>query len=197
MIIGLSGAINTGKDTVAAILCEEYNFLNVAFADPLKDFCLKMFPDILDEETLWGPSEKRTPECRRLLQQLGTDVARAFDTNVWIKHTVNRIRLLQDDGRDSLQRHTVPHRHCSIVVSDVRFPNEAQSIIDLGGSIIQIVRPLNYDIVSTTDTARTHTSETSLSKIPHKFFAAHITNDKTLHDLETQTRRILLGLLKT
>ena len=58
MIVGICGQINTGKDTVADILCGEYGFLRVSFADPLKSFCLKMFPDILNKKMLWGPSSE-------------------------------------------------------------------------------------------------------------------------------------------
>lgn len=196
MIVGICGPINSGKDTVATILCEEFNFLQVAFADSLKDFCLKMFPDILNEETLWGPSEKRTPECRHLLQQLGTDVARTFDPDVWVKHTMKRIALLQHEGLDALGKHgpTKPGR--SIVISDVRFPNEAAGIRAQGGFLISITRPQNYDLVGAREWARTHASETSISEIPSELFTAHIVNNKTLNDLRTETRRILVGLLK-
>ncbi len=196
MIVGISGPINSGKDTVAEILCDEYNFLRVAFADSLKDFCLKMFPDILNEETLWGPSEKRTPECRRLLQQLGTDVARQFDPNVWVKHTMNRISLLQTQGLDALGRHNPTRPDRSVVVSDVRFPNEAEGIRAQGGFLLSITRPDNYNLVNTEQTARTHESETSIFEIPSELFSARIVNNKTLEDLKTQTRKVLTGLMK-
>jgi len=196
MIVGICGPINSGKDTVASVLCDEYNFLRVAFADSLKDFCLRMFPDLLDEETLWGPSEKRTPECRHLLQQLGTDVARAFDPDVWVKHTMKRIALLQSEGLDALGRHNPTKPGRSIVISDVRFPNEAKGIREQGGFLLSITRPQNYDIVGTKDDARTHASETSIFEIPSELFTARIVNNGTLDDLRTETKNILVGLLK-
>lgn len=196
MIIGICGPINSGKDTVAEILCSEFHFLRVAFADSLKDFCLKMFPDILDEETLWGPSEKRTPECRHLLQQLGTDVARHFDPDVWVKHTMHRISLLQTQGLDALGRHNPTKPGNSVVISDVRFPNEAEGIKAAGGFLLAITRPGNYDIVKTEEHARVHASETSIFEIPPELFTARIVNNKTLEDLKTQTKQVLLGILK-
>ena len=196
MIVGICGPINSGKDTVADILCNEFNFLRVAFADSLKDFCLRMFPDILDEETLWGPSEKRTPKCRHLLQQLGTDVARQFDPDVWVKHTMNRIGLLQHQGLDALGRHLPTKPNRSIVVSDVRFLNEAEGIRAQGGFLLSITRPDNYDLVNTEQAARTHKSETSIFEIPPELFTDHIVNNKTLEDLRIQTQEVLLGLLK-
>ena len=43
MIIGMCGLIGTGKDTVADILVNNYNFIKVSFADKLKDGVATVF----------------------------------------------------------------------------------------------------------------------------------------------------------
>lgn len=43
MIIGLSGGKRVGKDSAADVLCKEYNFDRIAFADPLREICSKVF----------------------------------------------------------------------------------------------------------------------------------------------------------
>lgn len=63
MIIGLSGLAGSGKDFVSDILVERYNFVKIAFADPLKRICKEIF-DFSDDQ-LWGPSEKRNESDKR------------------------------------------------------------------------------------------------------------------------------------
>ena len=52
MIIGMCGLIGTGKDTVADILVNNYNFIKVSFADKLKDGVATVFS--WDREMLEG-----------------------------------------------------------------------------------------------------------------------------------------------
>jgi hypothetical protein len=56
-LIGVSGQIGSGKDTVANYLCAQYGFVKVALADPIKRFGYHVFH--FDEDQLWGPSESR------------------------------------------------------------------------------------------------------------------------------------------
>lgn len=194
MIIGICGQINTGKDTVADILCGEYGFLRISFADPIKIFCLQMFPDILSQEILWGSSDKRTPKIRQLLQYLGTEVARKFDSDVWVKHTLRRIKQIQETGIDPLSRladsiHTRP-----IVVPDVRFKNEAKALRKINARLIKITRPGNYDLVNTEKSARNHISETGIDTIPLDLFFTQINNHGTTEDLRTKVHEILTAI---
>lgn len=67
----------------------------------------------------WGP------ETRQLMQRLGTDVMRdMYGSNVWVDHLGARIA------------------HKNVVVTDVRFDNEAAWINEMGGELYQVVRPL-------------------------------------------------------
>ena len=70
MIIGLTGYPpgGSGKSTVAAYLCKEYGFVEVALADPLKRICMDVYG--WPEDVLWGPSENRNVQDRRYLRSV-------------------------------------------------------------------------------------------------------------------------------
>lgn len=68
MIVGISGRANSGKDTVANYLVNQYKFTKIALADPLKRFVMEVFD--FSEEQLWGSSEKREePDKRYILKE--------------------------------------------------------------------------------------------------------------------------------
>ena len=131
MIIGLSGYAQSGKDTVAELLCLNYKYHRRAFADPMRDAIYALNPviegnnrvaDLVDEYG-WDIA-KANPEVRRLLQVFGTEVGRKmFNINFWV-----------DIALAGLNNN---HR---VVLSDVRFPNEAEAIKNLGGQVWRINR---------------------------------------------------------
>lgn len=57
---------------------------------------------------------------RRIMQILGTDVVRAAYDDMWIN-----VKMPEGD----------------VVVTDVRFPNEAKTVVDRGGKLVRIVNP--------------------------------------------------------
>lgn len=153
MLIGLTGHKQVGKDTCAAYLEERYGFEVDAFAAPLKEACRAIFG--LTHGQLYGelkevvdPFWQKTP--RQIMQTVGTEVGRQIDPEVWVKAFCRRYERSQ------------PHR---LVVTDVRFPNEAVAIRQLGGRIIRITRPGHA--------GDNHASETA---------QADITPDGTLHN---------------
>lgn len=66
MIIGIAGRAGSGKDTVADLLVRDHRFVKIAFADPLKRICKKVF-DFTDEQ-FWGPSSARNGPDKRYLR---------------------------------------------------------------------------------------------------------------------------------
>ena len=56
MIIGMCGLIGTGKDTVADILVNNYNFIKVSFPDKLKDGVATVFS--WERELLEGTTDE-------------------------------------------------------------------------------------------------------------------------------------------
>lgn len=167
MIIGLSGYAQSGKDTVAELLCLNYKYQRRAFADPMRHALLTINPkldsitrvsDVVDDYG-WEVA-KKNPEVRRLLQVLGTDVGRKmFGDNVWVKMLMNELNY--ED---------------KIVISDVRFPNEAEAIKKLGGSVWRINRH-NHSA------ANGHASEHAMDNY---MFNHVIYNDGTVDDLSDE-----------
>jgi len=125
-LIGFAGKAGSGKDTAGKYLVDNYLFAHYYFAKPLKEGAKAMF-NLTDEQVKnkekviepWG----RSP--RELYQLLGTDVARSIDPNIWIKNAEMFYR--QAHGS-------------SVVITDVRFSNEAFWIRQKGGIVIQIKR---------------------------------------------------------
>lgn len=147
VLIGLIGLKQSGKDTFADYLVANHHFRKLAFAEPVKKLCQTMF--LLSEEQLNDPvlKEKVDPRWglspRQMMQKVGTDMVRQmWDDDFWVKHMDMRLRKIVD----------------KVVVSDVRFPNEAQWIRDKGGLLVRIDdgREQSSDA---------HSSETSQSTI--------------------------------
>jgi hypothetical protein len=193
-IVGICGVIGSGKNTVAAHF-EARGYTAMSLADPMKIILQDLFN--IPSDTLWGPSENRTGEVRRMLQLFGTDFARSFDHDVWVKKLLYRVTTWLNTGED-------PYKLCdpcslgtrrNIIVPDVRFPNEAKALIEIfGGKIIRVDRPVLPETQTTE--ARKHKSETSLQEIPKEYIAAEIINDTNLEDLQNKTTKVVeeLGL---
>jgi hypothetical protein len=131
MILGIIGYAQSGKDEIAKILVEEYGFTRVAFADKIKELLYEMNPNYHD--TLFqqavdnqGWEElKKDPTVRRMLQNLGVGARKLFGENFWVHQAMNSMALAWPN----------------IVVTDVRFINEADMIRANDGEIWRIVRP--------------------------------------------------------
>ncbi len=126
MLIGISGKAHSGKDTLGKYLCDEYRCVHYYFAKPLKEGAKVMF-GLSDEQIAnkevpiepWGISP------RKIYQLLGTEIGRGIDPNVWVKNAEMFVK-------------SVPGR--TVVITDVRFDNEAIWIRNRGGVVINIVR---------------------------------------------------------
>jgi len=125
MLIGLCGAAGCGKNSVADFLTGT----QIAFADPLYQcvstitgLSVSQLQDRAIKETVL-PWLGKSP--RQLLQSLGTEWGREHvHCDIWIRIAMERARQADD-----------------AVITDVRFDNEAQAIIDEGGEVWRIVRP--------------------------------------------------------
>ncbi|RLI88003.1 MAG: hypothetical protein DRP01_00185 [Archaeoglobales archaeon] len=194
MIIGIAGQINSGKNTVGDIICDRWEGITMAFADQLKYFILQMFPGTMTKDELWGPSEERSPVARKLLQELGTNVARKHDPDVWVHHLLQRILIFRETGIDPLGLLPCTCKDASIVVTDVRFQNEAIAIRDdLLGCTIKVERPDNYAHTFDKDAAN-HPSELAVNEIPLTLLHTTIKNDGSLDDLYAKVDDILVQL---
>lgn len=135
-LIGLVGYAGAGKDAAAAGLVAQ-GWERVAFADPLRKMALAIDPLVpayvgqsnrlsaFVAKSGWATAKKH-PEVRRLLQAIGTEAVRdIIGPNTWV-----------DLARQAILASTL-----SVVVTDVRFINEADLIGSLGGLLIHITRP--------------------------------------------------------
>ncbi|MET9147293.1 hypothetical protein [Streptomyces sp. NPDC004042] len=176
--VALMGRAGSGKDTAAARLVQRYAFVRVAFADPLKEAARRLNPIVGAEGTSygalpirltdvvsrygWDRAKNAYPEVRRTLQNLGETV-RADDSDFWLKLALNKIA--------TADRWSLP-----VVVSDVRYANEADALRAAGALMVRIERPG----ASAGGNAADHVSEHALDD-----FTADVTipNTGTVADL--------------
>jgi len=166
-IIGLTGKARSGKDTVGKYLCENHGYARVSFAGPLKDMIgalLKLSPDELElNKDNQLPVIGYSP--RELLQTLGTEWGRQIlHENFWVD--IARAEIL------SLQQ----RNECSgIVITDVRFENEATVIRDMGGIMAHIDRDCSIHIPK-------HSSEKGIKMDEEDYLIYNIGNKEELWD---------------
>ena len=166
LVIGLCGYARSGKDTVADLLVKQHGFVKVRFADALKRGLAEMFgltPAQLDgdEKETVVPWLGVSP--RYLQQTLGTEWGRNLvHQGVWGLATERRLERL------------VKHGIKRIVLSDVRFENEAVMTKYLG-ALVRIDRP-------GVGAVNGHVSEDATVVYP--YLDAVVVNDGTLEDLE-------------
>jgi hypothetical protein len=172
MIIGLTGYAQSGKDTVANILVENYGYQRVAFADPIRDLLYEANPMLKEGYRVqglvdvygWDRVKVDYPEARDLLQRLGVGARKTFGDMFWVQQALRQV-----------------HFEGKYVITDVRFPNEAKAIRQYDDSQIWRIRRAGFDAINA------HESESAMDgeKVDQIFV-----NSGTLEDLKIliQTR---------
>lgn len=167
ILIGISGRKESGKDTVYLFIKEllgETGIIQLAFANELKyevaEACGLSINSI----------EINKKALRPLLQAWGTDFKRNLvDKDYWVKKIAAKINR-------------IPITTKVVVITDVRFHNEASFIRDVKGFVIRVNRP--------SDNKDTHISETELYDYQ---FDYTINNTGTLKDLKARTKEFLVA----
>lgn len=198
MIIGISGLIGSGKDTVAEYLVQHHGFIRDSWAASLKDAVAKVFDwdrelleGLTQEARIWREQvdswwAKRldiphlTP--RWILQYWGTDVCRiGFHDEIWVASVENRITKLNKN----------------VVISDCRFVNELYSIKRMNGVTLRMKRGPEPEWIAeytkNFDSFRykypqIHSSEYSLVNEKHDVV---IYNNGTIHQLHNKINDLL------
>ena len=206
MIIGISGFEGSGKNTLADILVREFEFRNESFAGHLKDVLAAVFQwdrnmlegtteqsrhDRLKVDKWWSDKLGYSVTPKDVMRSVGTDLFRQhFDENIWVY---------------SLEKKLANSKN--IVLSDVRFKNEAEMVKRLGGVLIRVKRGNDPDWFETAVRASNgsmpdieklkllsiHQSETDWIGLP---FDYSIDNDSTVFSLEEKARALFRTLLK-
>lgn len=182
ILIGLTGRAGCGKDTIASFLCEAHGFVQIALADPLRDGLKAMFG--VTDEQLHRRDLKEAPidwigrSPRELLQTLGTEWGREHvAADLWLRVAARRIDRIKASP---------PCLHVAgIVVSDIRFENEADWLREHGGQVWHIKRQTGNQLDSQ---AAAHSSE---QHIPAKAGEPRIYNFGTLEQLYDQVTEII------
>lgn len=151
-IIAFTGKKESGKTTASNyVLKVLLNAKIVSFKSSLIDEIKQNFPQLLAEifniyknsiEGLKVVEDLFTikpPLMRTLLQNYGTEVRRGDDADYWVHKWVEKVG---DSLKESL-----------ILVDDVRFKNESDTVKNLGGVLIRVVK---LDAMISSDT---HSSE--------------------------------------
>lgn len=208
MVIGITGRIGSGKDTIAEYLIANYGYQRMSYASTLKDAVAAIFH--WDREMLEG-STKESREIREqvdewwakrldmphltprwVLQYFGTDVCRkAFHDDIWIASLENKLAKMGDN----------------VVISDCRFPNELSSLKRLGATTIRVERgqkpqwyldalivskgkqhPMYNGAIKFLEQNKIHASEYSSVGLEYDH---EINNDSTLEDLYSKVDSIV------
>jgi hypothetical protein len=170
MTIGLNGYAKVGKDEVAKSIIKNNSRWEIKkFSGKLKTIAsiLTGIDGAYFEDQLFKTRQLPGWEMtvRELLQRLGTEAIRNnLHENAWVN------ALFSDYNE-----------YCNWVVTDVRFPNEAQQIKDNGGVIVRINRT-GYGPVNN------HPSEIALDDWD---FDHIIENNGTLEDLKESARMLM------
>lgn len=132
-IVGLHGAAGAGKDTAGQYLVKR-GWTRYAFADKLRAAALGVNPIVVPEtqarlagvvdEMGWDSAKRSIPEVRGTLERLGTQMGRdVFGENFWLNALHDQIRLENPKA---------------VVITDVRFPNEAEWVLEQNGVVIEV-----------------------------------------------------------
>lgn len=172
LIIGLTGKARSGKDSAAHAL-STLGYRHLAFADPLKLALSSLTSESIACYHLDDLKEAQCPALgisrRSALQGFGTAIREAFGSDVFV-----RLLLAKIEAKPS----------ANVVISDVRYPHEAQALRELGGVIIHIRRPGHAGLEGAESL---HDSEHGL---PPTLVDDVLVNDGSLEDLHDKVSRM-------
>lgn len=130
-LIGITGLAGAGKSTAANLLVSSHGFRRLSLAQPVRDMlaALGVSPRQMSDEknTPIDWAGGKTP--RQMMQTLGTEWGRGMVCQeLWVNATRRKVRQFLSEGR-------------AVVIDDVRFDNEAELVRELGGAVVEIIRP--------------------------------------------------------
>jgi hypothetical protein len=158
ILIGLGAKARQGKNYVANYMKEAVPDIQFySFADELKTYCRDHHKELLPQwqlahQTKSLPKQKDDPiyGYGPILQWYGTEIIRKQDPDHWVDIVANKL----DANSPELA-----------IITDVRFPNEAEFIKANDGYLVEVIR-VNEDGTRYLDPNRdpNHPSETALDE---------------------------------
>jgi len=162
-LIGLSGKKRTGKNTIAAMInhyAATQTVRELSFATELKKDVARMLGVELDD------IETNKSLYRGMLQAVGCYRRDSFGADYWIKKVEQALSLFNEN---------------IIIITDVRFLNEAEWIKSKGGKLIRVSR--------VTGLKDEHESEVALDD--YKEWDSVILNTGTLEHLAADVKELM------
>ena len=156
--VAIAGLARAGKDTIGSFLIENHRFTRVAFSEPLYDI-------LYSAQEICGFEKQKD---RKFLQWVGTEWAREHDPNIWVRLALKKINS--------------NHLLEPVVITDLRYVNELESLKKNGFTLVRVKR----DTTNATDFgngSKLHPSETEMLTVPDEDFDVVIDNTGTLEQL--------------
>lgn len=191
-LIGLTGPIASGKSTVSDYLENTWGFTGYYFAKPLKEIGLAFG---FEHEQLYGTQAQKLEinkywnvSAREFMQQFGTEICR----NV-LPATIPAMSFGESQSpwvrlfEIFMQKLLVDHPNSCVVISDLRFLNEAEAIKRFGGYIVRVER--------ISEQLFTHVSETEMAQIKPDFTIVNTGTKDELYDKITEIVDILIHIV--
>jgi hypothetical protein len=196
ILIGLGSKARQGKNYVCNYWRETYPEIQTyALADELKKYCKEHHDELVDKfylknhlnmrihpvsEIIGEPKEDPIYGYTKILQFYGTDVVRKSSPDYWVHRLNERIGA---EGPDVA------------VITDIRFPNEAEYVKKNDGYLVEVIRK-NADGTRYLDPGRdpNHPSETALDDYNWDFTIIAKSGD--LDALKNKALGVLANILK-
>ena len=182
-IIGITGKARAGKDTVGKIVCDTLpNCHWYALAMPIKDALFGMLgvDDPSRRAALMVNKEEAIPYLgvspRQILQDIGKAMRDSAGEDFWLHFLQQHL-----DVWSSLDSIYETPTTTYIVITDVRYDNEAKFIKERGGAIWRVTRPDAAKV-------RDHESERGISD---EYVDVEIDNSKAIEQLEQKVKQLL------
>jgi hypothetical protein len=199
MIIGFVGKNRVGKDTSADFLInivreidKNIEIKRYALADPIKDIARIMFN--FSEDQLYGTGKdiidsRYDIKPRDFFQKFGTEIMQ-FDIYNYLPSLKNNIPTREFWIQLLLQKihyELETNSNKLIIITDVRGNHEARRIVENGGYLIQIIKPIHND--------NNHITQLEVDCIEDKYIYNTIQNSSTLENLKQQIKLIYKNII--
>lgn len=165
-----------------------YKFEDQEFKKTLLGDEWNYIPEDFEDVLLWG-NEKKPMTVREFLQKLGTEAIRnGLHPQAWVNATFADYKAILDNS-DGVPRDKYPNW----IITDCRFPNEAQAIRERNGIVVRINRDVNGTLVRKENGALVsviggHPSEISLDDYTFDYV---IDNNDNIENLIKEVEKML------